>query len=189
MRKHIGMALLVVVGLAVAPSVARAQMARHNMGNQPTEGLLFGAGAGLTLPVGDYSTTDNLGWHAMGLVQMPLHNTPIHLRFDLMYGQTGHKAPFSGSTKLFGGTVDAVYHMGDRAASLRPYVLGGLGLYNVSNGSSTSAFAFGFGGGVLFGVGATMHGFAEARYMNVSKSGGSLAFIPITVGLMFSAKQ
>ena len=186
MRKHIGMAL-VVVGLAVAPNVARAQMAAHNVGNQPTEGLLFGAGAGLILPTGNYGTFDNMGWHLMGLVQMPLHNTPVHLRFDLMYGQTSVKSPGTGKTKLLGGTVDALYHFGDRSAGLRPYVLGGLGYYKVSDGGSSSAIAFGFGGGVLFGIGTSMHGFAEARYMSVQTS-GTTSFVPITVGLMFSAK-
>jgi hypothetical protein len=187
MRKHIGVALT-VLGLAVAPSVARAQGTGRNMGNQPTEGVLFGVGAGLVLPNGNYGTADNTGWHVMGLVQMPIHESPIHLRFDLRYGQTSHKSPASGNTKLLGGTGDLLYHFGDRRGSLRPYVLGGLGYYNLSDGSSTSAFAFGLGGGVLFGIGATMHGFAEARYMSVQTSGSSTSFIPITVGLMFGSR-
>jgi hypothetical protein len=188
MRKLIGTSLA-VLGIVAAPGVARAQGVGHNMGNQPTEGVRFGVGAGLILPMGNYSTGDGVGFHALGLVQMPLPNSPVHLRADLMFAQTSHKSPASGSTRLIGGTVDALYHFGDRAGSLRPYVLGGLGYYNAHesvSGTSSSNIAFDLGGGVLFGLGATMHGFAELRYISVQTSGGATAFIPITVGLMFT---
>jgi outer membrane protein with beta-barrel domain len=152
---------------------------------QPTEGIRFGVGGGITLPTGDYGTVDKAGWHVLGLIQLPISQSPIHLRFDAMYGSTSHKAGFgSGNTKLTGATADLVYHLGERRASVRPYVLGGLGIFDVSDGSSQSKFAFGLGGGILFGVG-TMHAFAEARYISVQTSGSSLTFIPISVGLMF----
>lgn len=170
--------LALALGLFATP-VLRGQHA------QPTEGIRFGVGGGITLPTGDYGTVDKAGWHVLGLVQLPLSQSPIHLRFDASYGSTSHKSTLgSGSTKLTGATADLLYHLGDRAASVRPYVLGGLGIYDVSDGSSTSRFAFGLGGGILFGVG-TMHAFAEARYISVQTSGSSLTFIPISVGLMF----
>jgi hypothetical protein len=185
MRKLIGTSLA-ILGIMAVPGVARAQGVGRNMGNQPTEGVRFGVGAGLILPMGNYD--DGVGFHALGLVQMPLPNSPVHLRADVMFAQTSHKGG-SGSTRLIGGTVDALYHFGERAASLRPYVLGGLGYYNAHesvSGTSSSNIAFDLGGGVLFGLGATMHGFAELRYISVQTSGGATAFIPITVGLMFS---
>ena len=152
---------------------------------QPTEGIRFGVGGGITLPTGDYGTVDKAGWHVLGLVQLPLSQSPIHLRFDAQYGSTSHKSGFgSGSTKLTGATADLLYHLGPRSASVRPYVLGGLGIFDVSDGTSTSKFAFGAGGGILFGVG-TMHAFAEGRYISVQTSGSALTFIPISVGLMF----
>jgi opacity protein-like surface antigen len=176
-----------VIASLLAPAVASAQVNRV----QPTEGVRFGLGAGLTLPLGDYSTADKLGFHGMGILQMPLRNSPVHLRADVMFSTTSHKGGVSGSSRLIGGTFDALYHLGDRASSARPYVLGGLGLFNVhadfggTTASSTNV-ALGLGGGVLFGIGATMHGFAEARFMDVFTSGGSTTFVPITVGLMFS---
>jgi hypothetical protein len=152
---------------------------------QPTEGIRFGVGGGITLPTGDYGTSDKAGWHVMGLIQLPISNSPIHLRFDALYGSTSHKSTFgSGNTKLTGATADLLYHLGESRASVRPYIMGGLGIFDVSDGSSQSKFAFGLGGGILFGVG-TMHAFAEARYMSVQTSGSSLTFIPISVGLMF----
>jgi len=33
---------------------------------QPTEGIRFGVGGGLTLPIGNYGDFDKAGWHVMG---------------------------------------------------------------------------------------------------------------------------
>ena len=166
--------LALAAGLCATPTL----QAQHP---QPTEGISFGVGGGLILPSGDYATSDNSGWHLLGLIQLPIAHSPIHLRFDALYGATSHKSG-TGSTKLTGATADLLYHIGERASSVRPYVLGGLGYYNVSDGSSTSEFAFGLGGGILFGVGS-LHAFLEARYLSVQTS-SSLDFVPITVGVM-----
>jgi hypothetical protein len=167
--------LALVLGLCATPAL----QAQHA---QPTEGISFGLGGGLTLPTGDYATFDKTGWHLLGLIQLPIAQSPIHLRFDVLYGSTSHKGG-GGSTKLTGATADLLYHLGERASSVRPYVLGGLGFYNVSDGSSASKFAFGLGGGILFGLGGS-HAFLEGRYMSVQTSGSSLTFFPITLGVM-----
>ena len=151
---------------------------------QPTEGIRFGVGGGLTMPIGTYGDFGKAGWHALGVLQFPIGQSPLHGRVDAMYGQTSHDVG-SGSTTLTGATGDLVYHIGDRAASVRPYILGGVGFYNVdAGGGSESKFAFGAGGGILFSIG-TMHAFLEGRYMSVQTSGNSLSFLPITLGLLF----
>jgi len=169
--------LVFALGLCAAPLL----QAQH----QPTEGIRFGVGGGLTLPMGTFADIDKSGWHLLGLIQLPISASPIHLRFDAMYGQTSHKGG-GGNTTLTGATADLVYHLGDRAASVRPYVLGGLGFYSADfgGGSSESKLAFGLGGGILFSVG-TMHAFLETRYMSVQTSGSSLTFLPISLGVMF----
>jgi hypothetical protein len=174
-RTHLGI-LALALGLGTTP-VLQAQHA------QPTEGVSYGLGAGLILPTGDYGTADKMGWHVMGLIQLPIAQSPIHLRFDGMYGMTSNKAPATGSIKLAGATADLLYHLGERASSIRPYILGGLGFFHVGDGTSESKVAFGLGGGILFGMG-TMHAFLEGRYMSVQTSGSSLTFLPITFGLM-----
>ena len=175
MRHHRFGILALALGLC-ATSALQAQRA------QPTEGISFGLGGGLTLPTSNYATFDKTGWHLLGLIQLPISESPIHLRFDVLYGSTSHKSG-SGSTTLTGATADLLYHLGERASSVRPYVLGGLGFYNVSNGSSNTKFAYGLGGGILFGLGGS-HAFLEARYMSIQASGSSLAFFPITLGVM-----
>jgi hypothetical protein len=153
---------------------------------QPTEGIRFGVGGGLTLPTGNYGDADKAGWHVLGLIQFPISRSPIHARFDAMYGQTSHKSGFgSGNTTLTGATGDLLYHLGNRASTVRPYVLGGLGFFNVdAGGTSKSKLAFGLGGGILFGIG-TMHAFLEGRYVSVQTSGSSFSFLPVSLGLMF----
>jgi len=173
-RMRLG-SLVLALGLCATPAL-RAQHA------QPTEGIRFGLGGGLTLPTGDYGTFDKTGWHLLGLIQLPISNSPIHLRFDALYGSTSHKGG-GGSTTLTGATADLLYHIGERASSVRPYVLGGLGIYNVSDGSSATKFAYGLGGGILFGLGGS-HAFLEGRYVSVQTSGSSLTFFPITLGVM-----
>ena len=177
MKRHQFAGLVLALGLCAAPAL-QAQ-------SQPTEGIRFGVGGGLTLPMGTYGDFDKAGWNLVGLIQFPISRSPIHLRFDAMYGQTSHKSPASGNTTLTGATADLLYHLGDRAAKVRPYVLGGLGFYSVDvGGTSESKLAFGLGGGILFGVG-TMHAFLEGRYMSVQTSGSSTNFLPISVGVMF----
>jgi len=177
--KHVQLGSLVVALAVCAAPVLHAQ-------SQPTEGIRFGVGGGLTLPMGNYADFDKAGWHLLGLIQVPISHSPVHFRADAMYGQTSHKSGLgSGNTTLTGATADLLYHLGDRAAKVRPYVLGGLGFYSVDvGGASESKLAFGFGGGILFGVG-TMHAFLEGRYMSVQTSGSSLNFLPISLGVMF----
>jgi hypothetical protein len=177
MKRYQFGSLVLALGLCAAPAL-HAQA-------QPTEGIRFGVGGGVTLPMGTFGDIDKAGYHLLGLLQLPISQSPIHLRFDAMYGQTSHKGG-GGKTTLTGATADLLYHLGDHHASVRPYILGGLGIYNADFGGSTSEtkLAFGFGGGILFGVG-TMHAFLEGRYMSVQTSGSSLSFIPISLGVMF----
>jgi hypothetical protein len=171
--------LALALGLFATPALGAQQ-------TQPTEGIRFGVGGGLTLPIGNYGDVDKAGWHVMGLIQFPISQSPIHARFDAMYGQTSHKSGFgSGNTTLTGATGDILYHLGNRASTVRPYVLGGLGVYNFDGGGgSETKLAFGAGGGILFSIG-TMHAFLEGRYMSVQTSGSSLTFLPVSLGLMF----
>lgn len=179
-RSHFG-ALALLLGLCVAPALRAQQI-------QPTEGTRFGLGIGATLPMGNYGDADKLGYNLIGVLQMPLAHSPVHLRIDGLYSQTAHES-VDGSTDLLGGTVSALYHLGNRIGSTRPYILGGLGFYNVAPvdpaaGGSETKIAFGFGGGVLFSL-AGFNAFTEARYMSVQTSGRSMNFIPVSVGLMF----
>jgi ABC-type uncharacterized transport system permease subunit len=147
----------------------------------------FGLGGGLLVPTGDYNVVDKTGWHVLGKVDFAIPLSPVSVRVDGLYGQTTHRAA-PGNTKLAGGTADAVWHIPTAVPGFKPYLLGGVGMFNVNAyGGSSTKFTWGGGAGTSIGVGP-IHGFAEARYMSIQESGASLKFIPVTVGLAFGSK-
>ena len=147
----------------------------------------FGLGGGLTLPLREYHTTDNAGWHVLGKVEIDVPESPIDVRVDGMYSRTGQRAPSTGNTRLAGGTADLVWHIPTSMPGLRPYVLAGAGAFNVDvNGGSTTKFAWGAGLGASFAVGG-IHAFAESRYVSIHLPGTALRFVPVTAGLSFGS--
>ena len=161
--------------LSLGATVAQAQRAH------------FGLGGGLIVPTGDYNTLDKTGWHVLGKVDIGIPLSPIGVRVDGVYGQTSHRSPATGNTKLAGGTADVVWRIPTMVPGFKPYLLAGLGVYNVKTDSSATKFTWGGGVGTSIGVGP-VHGFAEARYMSIQATGTSLKFLPVTVGLSFGAK-
>jgi hypothetical protein len=170
-------ALAVAVALCAAVPL-RAQLI------QRTEGFRFGLGLGATLPMGDYGTADKMGLNILGVFEMPLGNSPLYLRLDGLYSTTAHDG-VSGNTSILGATASALYHFSAPAAQARPYLLGGLGIYNFDPGpSSQTKIGYALGGGVTFDLGG-LNAFAEARYVSIQTSGPSTTLVPLTVGLMF----
>jgi opacity protein-like surface antigen len=169
--------------LAVAIALCAAMPLRAQL-IQRTEGFRFGLGLGATLPMGDYGKADKMGINILGVFETPLANSPFYLRADGIYSTTSHDG-VSGTTGILGATASALYHFSAPAAQARPYLLGGLGIYNVDFGSnSETKIGYALGGGVTFNVGG-LNAFAEARFTSVQTSVASTTFVPLTVGLMF----
>jgi opacity protein-like surface antigen len=144
-------------------------------------------GGGLLMPMGTYKDNDKMGFIGQAGIGMPVG--PIGIRIEGDYGQSSHKNNVGGNTKIIGGMAAAVYHF-KSPSTVKPYVLGGLGMYNVKvdvtgfGSASETKLAFGGGAGLeLKMTGASLY--LEAKYMNVTTSGSSTAFIPITVGVRF----
>lgn len=144
-------------------------------------------GGGLLMPMGDYKTADKMGFIGQAGIGFPVG--PVGIRIEADYGQTSHKAPSDGTTKIIGGMGAVVYHF-NTPAGVKPYVLGGVGMYNLKydftgvGSSSQTKFGFGAGAGLEMKMTA-MSLYLEAKYMNIPTNGSSLSFIPITVGLRF----
>ncbi|MGI9089940.1 MAG: outer membrane protein, partial [Gemmatimonadaceae bacterium] len=103
----------------------------------------------------------------------------------------------SGNVRVLGFTGNLVFPIPLQAVMVRPYLIGGIGLYNVrasatirDQGNSTSdsmsenKFGFNLGGGVSIPL-SGFNTFIEARYHRVNMQDGSFAYVPITVGVMF----
>ena len=99
------------------------------------------------------------------------------------------------SSQIIQGTANLVYKFKtSEESSFRPYLLGGVGLYNfktvggddvVAPGDGDTSTDFGLNGGAGFDIKTSGIGlFVEGRFHNVFGDGGSDAqFIPITVGI------
>ncbi len=153
----------------------------------------IGVGGGATIPMGDFGDAFKTGWHGQVNVLFDLPALPFDIRVDGQYGE--HKLDLSGSdvkTKLITGMAGAQIPLGPPGSPAKPYLTAGVGVTNVdvSSGSvsaSTTDFAIGGGGGVMFSLGS-LSLFVEARIMNAFTDVSSTTFLPITGGILFGGK-
>ena len=144
--KRMSLSALVVAVALCAAIPLRAQLI------QRSEGFRFGLGLGATFPMGSYGDADKMGINILGVFETPLANSPLYLRVDGIYSSTAHDGA-SGTTGILGGTASALYHFSAPNAQARPYLLGGLGIYNVDPGAgSETKIGYAFGGGVSFNI-------------------------------------
>ena len=161
-------------------------------GSLSAQGVRFGIGGGLLMPLGTYKDFDKMGWVAGADATYWLMGAPVGIRADVQYSQTSEKSGVGAhTTKIIGGLAEVVYALGKKADPVRPYLLGGIGYYNVKvsvTGASASESKVGFGGGagLAFKLGPSgARFFVEGKYVSVSTSGGSTNFLPIRVGVRF----
>ena len=149
------------------------------------QGLRWGVGVGVLMPMGDYNTVDKMGWVVGGGATYWLTGGTLGVRGDVAYSTTKHD--IGGETKIIGGMASLVYGLGPASASMRPFLNGGIGFFNIDGGGgSETKVGFGVGGGLSFKAGTGgMRVIVATRYTSVSTGGSSLTFLPITVGLTF----
>ncbi len=163
---------------------------------QAQSGLSFGIGGGGTLPTGDFADFSKpVGWQGTAIVgYQPAGN--VGARVDFLYGQTNFdqdEAGVDGKTTLAGGLASLVYRF-PTAGSVKPYILGGAGVYNVKTdpdgapSDDETKFAAGGGLGIKFRAGSDASFFVEGRFVNVFTSGSDANFIPVTVGVTFATR-
>ncbi|MEP7383211.1 MAG: outer membrane beta-barrel protein [Gemmatimonadota bacterium] len=197
----VGLIALAILALFV-PSVASAQ------GRLPRL-ISVGIGGGGTVPVGDFANDVKTGWNGLAYLQYePLSGAPWAVRAEAQYS----KAKYTDDLLLDAGAgegddlsnkvlyvgISAVYHLARPAATARPYLIGGLGLYQqtasltdasgISLSDSESGFGFNGGAGIRFG--GAIGVFVETRFhqFSVTPSGAEKStsrFIPVSVGVTF----
>jgi hypothetical protein len=189
MRGLIKGAAALALGMLLSAPPARAQ------------GAEFALGGGLGVPLGDFDDESKLGWHGLAAVSFVPEGWPVGIQVDGSYQQFGlddAAAPpgFTDlKTRLIQGTGNVVFKFKtSEESTFRPYILGGVGVYNhkltgqddpgdVLGGGTTD---FGLNGGAGFDFKAGGAGlFIEGRFHNVFTDGSDLQFIPITVGFRF----
>jgi opacity protein-like surface antigen len=176
-----------VLGLAV---VVVAQAAH-------AQAMSFGLGGGIVVPTGTLSDGNSTGYSGSALVRVQPPASPVGFQVDAFYTRFGLDG-VDGHSRMIGGTANAVFAF-PGASMARPYLIGGLGLYNGKTtidglGSSDSQTKFGInaGAGFDFGLGKAKL-FAEGRFHAIMKgvTDGTTGdektayMIPLTVGLRF----
>lgn len=165
------------------------------VGNLSAQGVRFGIGGGLLMPMSDYKNGDKSGFLAGVDGTYWLAGQQIGIRLDATYSQTSEKSGVPAhKTKMIGGMAEIVYAFMTPADQIRPYILGGVGMFNVklsATGADTSVTKVGFGGGagIAFKVGSgSTRIFVEGRYTSVKAFDVTLPFIGIKAGVRFGGK-
>lgn len=194
-RQYMGLSFLAIA--LGAPTVG-AQRARPH---SSSSSITWSAGAGMSVPTGDLSNGAANGFHFQGASSYRRLGWPIDVRAELAYYRFGEKdftvagarpgqsVSYTGKSSSIAGVVDASYSL-NSIGRMRPYLLGGPGIYNTraeltpatgaATNSSETKVGLNVGGGMNFSL-VGRRAYLEARYHHVDQA----AWIPITLGIRF----
>ena len=181
MRKRVLVAAVAGLALAAAPAAAQ-----ESIGTRTTS---FSIGGGATLPIGDAGDAFDTGFNLQGSLHLQPPLRAVGARFDVMYHSMGVKEDLligEADLNVLAGAANVVLTVSN-TGTMRPYVLGGLGLYNLDFGggsSSETKAGLNGGGGVEFGVGGFTT-FIEARLHSIFTEESNTNLVPVVFGVRF----
>jgi len=205
MRRTVASALLATAAL-VSANTAAAQD-----GTTP-RAFTFGVSGGLSIPTGDAGDVLKSGFNAGALLEFKPAMFPFGVRVEGQFNRfdidldddLGGILDADGNVRIISGTANAVLGVPAATSSFRPYLIGGLGVYNlrgsgsvsfggVTETESDSQTKFGLNGGVGIEFGLSgLSTFIEARYHLVFDKeddpdfeGSNTKYIPISFGIKF----
>lgn len=141
------------------------------------------AAAGLTNPMSDLNDVADVGWHLMAGADLSVGGLPVGLRADGAYDSFGEQGANPRPSILSGALSLVVRFPG---VGLRPYVLGGLGIYRTSVDVVGAEPTSDTGVHGAFGVdigGPGFGGFAEVRLVNFDNAGATSRYVTAMLGL------
>lgn len=151
----------------------------------------FSLGGGVGVPLGSFDDVVKMGWQGTAAVSFKPANLPVGIQVDGNYSQFSDESPLDIKDRLIYGTANAVYKFQSSADTrFRPYLIGGLGVYNSKEtgsdalGGSDTKFGINAGAGFDFKAGSAGL-FAEGRFHDVFTDGPNVKFIPINLGIRF----
>jgi hypothetical protein len=185
--RHSSIRVIAIAALAL-PAAAFGQNT-----SRPT----FGVSAGASFPTSDFGDAVKSGYSIAGHVGVKPALFPIGVRLEGMYNRFDLKGVSSTSSTtpnatIWAGTANGVLMSASSPGMLRPYLIGGVGVYGLKTTNTESVTKFGVNGGVgldlaLSGIGT----FIEARYHYVLTKDNSIVgttntgFVPVVVGVRF----
>ena len=191
--KRISLAVSALALVALTASVSSAQSAKA---------VSLGISAGAAIPVSDFGDVYSTGYNGTVSLSFNSVGTPLGIRIDGMYNSFTDRDDLlidRPNYRIMSANANLVYAL--PGTGIRPYLIGGAGIYNQKAGDSDdseddpfdkSPTNFGLNGGI--GAAFPLSGFTtfiEARYHYIfSKEGATdfpvrTAFVPITFGITF----
>ncbi len=163
-------------------------------------GLSLGLGAGAVIPTGSMADALSTGWTGQASLRLKPAVSPLGFQLDAGYSRMGFDTDLvDGHTSTLSTTANAVFAF-PGAAAARPYLIGGLGLYNMRatvDGASGSDTKFGANAGAGFDLklgSAALY--AEGRFhaifsgaIDTESLEETTAYqVPLVVGLRWSLR-
>jgi hypothetical protein len=178
-----------VIALALLANVSPAK----------AQGVELSLGGGISNPLGTFNDATKLGWNGLAAFSVVPTGSPVGIQVDGEYQQFPFDG-FSGHERFLIGTGNLVYQFKtSENSTVRPYLIGGGGVYNfkgtgsstvsgnLSTSGSTTKFGVNAGAGLDFKAGSAGL-FVEGRFHDVFTSGKNETFVPITVGVRFGGQ-
>jgi hypothetical protein len=148
------------------------------------------AGAGVTLPTGDFSDYAKAGLLGIGGVTFPVGPQGLALLAEGYFGQNSHDEE-GDKTSVYGAMGGLIYDFAEQGeAGVYLFGQAGLMVHKYSSDEFSefddSETGLAFGGGVGYGVPlGTVNAWLEGRYMQGQFDGGNTSFLGVVAGLSF----
>ncbi len=180
------------LSIFLAASAARAQ---------GSSGVHFGIAGGAIFPTQEARDLYDVGYHGSVMVNINAPLSPVGLRVEGTYARADEKdlAGRSGNVQIGAGTLNLV--LGPRTVAVRPYFVGGGGVYRVRFSETSellsvretrtqTRFGWSAGGGLSFPLGPSTTMFLEARYTRIDLKPNPFVrnhftLVPVTLGFVF----
>lgn len=177
--------------LAAAPLALALTTAAHAQTTgtgAPTRPVSVGISGGLSLPTGDFGDAVKSGFNVGGLLEFTRPASPLAFRIEADYQRFDSKLdlPGAGNLRVISGVANILYKFAGETA--RPYLLGGVGLFNTGSSVEGSESETDFGANVGVGLEIPLSGitaFGDVRYQSIFASPDNVNIIPIRVGIRF----
>lgn len=153
----------------------------------------------------DVAGGTNTGFTIAGSVGIMPVNSPVSYRLEVQYTRFGldpqGRYGGGGAPETADGHLSSLSGIGNVvlvvpiASRIRPYLIGGAGVYRLTSDiiqepnstygpNGVTKFGLNGGAGVELAFGP-LRTFVEARYHNAFSSGSDVSFIPVTIGMKF----
>jgi hypothetical protein len=149
----------------------------------------FGISGGATMPTGEFGDVASTGYNVGGLLEVKAATTPLSFRIEGGYQSFNWQNDVDGNTNVISAIGNVAYRL-PVGTMVRPYVIGGAGMYSLTSeiGSlkSDRENKLGVNGGA--GIELPLSGlstFIEARYHSVFTENQNLNIFPVSVGIRF----